>query len=98
LQIATTLDFSGDVLGNIFRPPLSWIEGDNPDRLAIFSGKQILDNDFYRPLQVCFAPGAAIAAEVVWDEIDSFVAVRGNRQEPSELTHKQLTQRNRDSI
>lgn len=38
LHIATTLDLAGDRPGNIFRAPLCWIEGDNPDRLAIFSG------------------------------------------------------------
>ncbi|AJA62509.1 hypothetical protein RN69_20855 [Bradyrhizobium japonicum] len=53
MQIATTLDLSGDVLGNILRPAFGCVEGDYPDRLAIFSGQQILDDGLHRALQVC---------------------------------------------
>nr|CUT16325.1 hypothetical protein CDS [Bradyrhizobium sp.] len=34
------------------------------------------------------SPSAAIAAGVVRNQVDSLVAVRGDRQKPSELTHK----------
>ncbi|WP_210161778.1 hypothetical protein, partial [Bradyrhizobium japonicum] len=92
LKIATTLDLAGNVLGNIFLPAFGRVEGDYPDRLAIFSGKQILDAGFQRPFKVCFSPGIAIAAKVACDQVDSLVTVRGDRHKPSGLTHKQLTQ------
>ena len=46
LQIAATAQFAGDVLGNIFRPALGGIEGDDADRVTILAGQQVLNYRF----------------------------------------------------
>ena len=46
LQIAATVQFAGDVLGNIFRPALGGIEGDDADRVTILAGQQVLNYRF----------------------------------------------------
>jgi hypothetical protein len=46
LQIAATAQFAGDVLGNIFRPALGGIEGDDVDRVTIFGRSTGLELPF----------------------------------------------------
>jgi hypothetical protein len=39
LQIAATTQFARDIFGNIFRPALAGIEGDDADGVAILTGQ-----------------------------------------------------------
>ena len=58
LQIAATAQFAGDVLGNIFRPALGGIEGDDADRVTILAGQQVLNYRFeVGGFVIGFAPG-----------------------------------------
>jgi hypothetical protein len=46
LQIAATAQFAGDIFGNVFRPVLGGIEGDDADRIAVLPGEEILNDRF----------------------------------------------------
>jgi hypothetical protein len=46
LQIAATAQFAGDVFGNVFRPALGGIKGDDADRIAILAAQQVLNYRF----------------------------------------------------
>ena len=63
LQIAATAQFAGDVLGNIFRPALGGIEGDDADRVVL-PGDQVLNYRFeVGGCVIGFPPGAAYSTE-----------------------------------
>jgi hypothetical protein len=44
LQIAAPTQFAGDILGNIFRPPLGRVEGDDTVGIAVLATQQVLDD------------------------------------------------------
>jgi hypothetical protein len=46
LKVAAAAQFAGDILGNIFRPALGGIEGDDADRVTILAGQQVLNYRF----------------------------------------------------
>ena len=46
LKVATSAQFVGNILRNVFRPTLRGIEGDHPNRAAILAGKQVGDDGF----------------------------------------------------
>ena len=60
LQIAAPAKFVSHILGNVLRPALVRIEGDDADRIIVLARKEILNNGFQvRGFVVGFAPGAA---------------------------------------
>ena len=60
LQIAAPAQFVSHVFGNVLRPSLFSVEGDDADRIVVLARKEILDNGFQvRRFVVGFAPGAA---------------------------------------
>jgi hypothetical protein len=60
LQIAATAQFAGDIFGNVFRPALGGIEGDDADRVAVLAGQQVSNDGFeVGGFVIGFAPGAA---------------------------------------
>ena len=56
LQIATPTQFVRHLPRIIF---LGWVEGDDPDRIAVLSSKKVLDNLQISHLVVGLHPGAA---------------------------------------
>lgn len=43
-QIGSAPDLSGDVFGHVVRPMLEGIEGDDPLRIIVLAGHQVLDD------------------------------------------------------
>jgi hypothetical protein len=74
LQIAAMLDFAGDVFGDVLRPALCGVEGDDPDRVAVLASHQVGDDGLeVRGLSVGFPPNGAEPAEIVLHQVDCLI-------------------------
>jgi hypothetical protein len=89
LKIAASAQFAGDIFGDIFRPALGSIEGDDADRIAILPGQQTLNYRFeVGGFVIGFAPGAAQSTEIIRHQVNRFiVVVRNYRRRPTRPTH-----------
>ena len=101
LQIAAMAQLSDNVRGDVFGSPLGGVESDDADRIAVLTGKQVLDHRLEAAgLVVRLAPGAADFTEIVGDQIDGMVVIVGrDRGRPVRPTYKATPRnQNRDSI
>jgi hypothetical protein len=93
LEIATLAQFVRHVCRHILRPLLGGVEGDDADRIFVLALEQTKDDGFQiRRLDIGLAPGAAVPAKVVNNELQFLIVtfrhdrgvqpVRGITQEP----------------
>src|SRR5258705_6412078 len=89
LQIAAPAQFVGDVCRNVLRPFFGDVEGDDADWVFVLALEQVEDHSFRTGrVDVGFAPGMAVPAEVVDDEVNvPIVVIRHDRGRPIGLTH-----------
>jgi hypothetical protein len=78
LQIAAPAQLDRDVGGNIARPALDGIEGENAYRVFVLALEQVHDHDLeVGCLTVGFAPDPAKPAQVVHHQVDIMVIPTG---------------------
>ena len=80
-EIETAHNFPRDILRDILGPMFDGVERDNPDRVAVLAGHQVVDGGFEIGLgDIGFRECGAQLAEIVDDKINRLiVAVRHNR-------------------
>lgn len=81
VDVAAGLNFTSYISGDVLRPMLECVEGDDPDRVVKLAGNKIGDDGFeLGMLDFGFAVNAALPAEAVDDEVDGLIrAVRHGR-------------------
>jgi hypothetical protein len=99
LEIAASAQFPGDVLGDVLRPFLGGVEGDDPDRAFVLPLKQVEDHGFQiGGLSVGFTPDATMAAEVIQNEVTFWSSPFGTIEGTQPDRRIRKLQRNRTGI
>ena len=73
-DVASGLDFDGNLLRYVIRPMLKCVEGDNADWIIKLASQEIGDDGFeVRPFDLGFAINAATRADAVHNEISGLI-------------------------
>lgn len=79
LQLASASQLLGDVFRYVLRPAFGRVEGNDADRVGVFTREQAKDHVFQiGRFDVGFAVSSTISSEVVHDNIDALIVTRGH--------------------
>ena len=92
-DIAAGPNFAGDNLGDVFRPVLKRVEGNDADRIVELPRREVGDDSFeVCPLDFGFAVDATTQlTEAVDHEVNGLIRpIRHDRGLPAGLTHREF--------